>query len=206
MSLQAIKYDGKDLLILDQLKLPYVEEYVPVRNAQEGWHVIKEMRVRGAPAIAIVAILSLAVELRSLLLYNRLSDSAEEVGLFIKEKLQYLVTSRPTAVNLADAARKFERIVDEHIREETATGHTLAELLLREAGKMLASDLKDNQNIGTHGAKWILEHARRPGQVTISVLTHCNTGYAAGREGAMYDLLTAILVLWLLLATERHWV
>ena len=67
MSLQAIKYANNQLQIIDQLQLPFVTEYIPIRSAQDGWHAIKEMRVRGAPAIAIVAILSLAVELSCLL-------------------------------------------------------------------------------------------------------------------------------------------
>jgi methylthioribose-1-phosphate isomerase len=176
MSLQAIKYDGSHLLILDQLKLPHIEEYIAIRTAQEGWHAIKEMRVRGAPAIAIVAILSLAVELRALLSGDKLSPIADEVGTFILEKLQYLVTSRPTAVNLADAARKFEKIVTAHVHDENATGHSVVTVFFREAEKMLASDLSDNQKIGAYGTQWILERAHRPGQPTVNVLTHCNTG------------------------------
>lgn len=176
MSLQAIKYDGDHVLILDQLKLPHIEEYVAVRTAQEGWHAIREMRVRGAPAIAIVAILSLAVELRTLLSGDKLSPIADEVGTFIREKLQYLVTSRPTAVNLADAARKFERIVTAHVHDENATSHSVVAVFFQEADKMLASDLSDNQNIGAYGARWILERGPQSGQTTVNVLTHCNTG------------------------------
>ncbi|KAL1965590.1 hypothetical protein VTN77DRAFT_5267 [Rasamsonia byssochlamydoides] len=179
MALQAIKYDGSHLLILDQLQLPHLVKYVPIRTAQEGWHAIREMRVRGAPAIAIVAVLSLAVELRTLLMEGKLSPIADEVRVFVTEKLQYLVTSRPTAVNLGDAARKFEHLVSEHAKEKDSTGHSLAMTFFKEAEQMLANDLNDNQKIGAYGAKWIVEKVLPHGKETINVLTHCNTGSLA---------------------------
>lgn len=58
--------------------------------------------MRGAPAIAIVGCLSLAVELK-----KTSFSSKEELSKFIEEKLNYLVTSRPTAVNMGKAAKKF---------------------------------------------------------------------------------------------------
>ncbi|CRG87898.1 Methylthioribose-1-phosphate isomerase [Talaromyces islandicus] len=176
MSLQAIKYDGKQLLIIDQLQLPFVEEYVNIQSTKDGWDAIKEMRVRGAPAIAIVAILSLAIELRAFLADKKPSPTPVDVGSFIIEKLHYLVTSRPTAVNLGDAARKFESMVNKQVAGEGATGESVASAYFQEAEKMLASDLSDNQNIGAHGAKWILE---KTGETTVNVLTHCNTGSLA---------------------------
>lgn len=176
MALQAIKYDGTSLSVLDQLQLPHLVKYVPIRTVQEGWQAIREMRVRGAPAIAIVAILSLAVELRTLLTEGKLSPVADEVRTFITEKLRYLVTSRPTAVNLGDAARKFERLIAVHAKEKDSTGHSLAIAFLKEAEQMLTNDLNDNRNIGAYGAKWIVEKALLQGRKTVNVLTHCNTG------------------------------
>lgn len=173
MSLQAIKYDGKQLLIIDQLQLPFLEEYVDIQTTKDGWDAIKEMRVRGAPAIAIVAILSLAIELRAFLADKKPSPPPGDVSSFIVEKLHYLVTSRPTAVNLGDAARKFESMVKKQVAVEGATGESVASAYFQEAEKMLANDLSDNQSIGAHGAKWILE---KTGKTTVNVLTHCNTG------------------------------
>lgn len=64
--------------------------------------ISKLFQVRGAPAIAIVGCLSLAVEL-----YMLSFDSLEELLSFIQNSLDYLVTARPTAVNLEKAAQKF---------------------------------------------------------------------------------------------------
>lgn len=62
-SLQAIKYTRGRLDVLDQLRLPHEHHYDEVATCEEAFDCIKSMRVRGAPAIAIVAALALAVEL-----------------------------------------------------------------------------------------------------------------------------------------------
>lgn len=172
MVLEAIRYDGTSLQILNQLKLPHQEEYDAIRSAEDGWHAIKEMRTRGAPAIAIVAALSLAVELQA----GSISGKAVEVAAFIVEKLDYLVTSRPTAVNLADAARKLRRIVEAAAKAEGSNGKAVAKAYCDAAAQMLIDDVSDNEGIGKHGAEWI---SRQAGGGQVSVLTHCNTGSLA---------------------------
>jgi methylthioribose-1-phosphate isomerase len=175
MVLQAIKYSRGQLEILDQLKLPHAEEYDHIYSSTDAWHAIKEMRTRGAPAIAIVAALSLAVELSNM----KLSSVAEEVQIFITEKLDYLVTSRPTAVNLADAAGKLRSITEQAAAKEGATGESLREAYVQAAEQMLIDDVSDNENIGKHGAEWIVKNSEAGKNGPVSMLTHCNTGYAA---------------------------
>lgn len=172
MVLEAIRYKQgtpSSLLILNQLKLPHQEEYDEIHSAEDGWHAIKDMRTRGAPAIAIVAALALAVELQE----KQLSDKADEVAVFILEKLDYLVTSRPTAVNLADAARKLKKIVENAAKNPGASGANVSKAYCDAAAQMLIDDVSDNQGIGKHGAEWI---SRVAGGGQVSVLTHCNTG------------------------------
>lgn len=169
MVLEAIRYRPGSLEILNQLKLPHQEEYDAVRSAEDGWHAIKDMRTRGAPAIAIVAALSLAVELQN----NKTSDKAEEVAAFVVEKLDYLVTSRPTAVNLADAARKLKKITEAAASGDKSDGAAVSKAYCDAAAQMLISDVSDNQGIGKYGAEWI---AKQAGGGQVSVLTHCNTG------------------------------
>jgi methylthioribose-1-phosphate isomerase len=171
MVLEAIKYTRGSLQILDQLKLPYTSHYDAVYSSTDAWHAIKDMRTRGAPAIAIVAALSLAVELTN----AKLSSVPEEVSLFIIEKLEYLVTSRPTAVNLADAARKLRVVVEQAVKVESASGEGVRKAYVEAAEKMLVDDVEDNKGIGKWGAEWIVKNAGHTGNV--SVLTHCNTGW-----------------------------
>lgn len=172
MVLQAIKYSRGQLEILDQLKLPHAEEYDHIYSSTDAWHAIKEMRTRGAPAIAIVAALALAVELSNM----KLSSVAEEVQVFITEKLDYLVTSRPTAVNLADAAGKLKNITVSAAAKEGATGESVREAYVQAAEQMLIDDVSDNENIGKHGAEWIMKNSPASKNGPVSMLTHCNTG------------------------------
>ncbi|ORX97550.1 hypothetical protein BCR34DRAFT_593450 [Clohesyomyces aquaticus] len=175
MVLQAIKYSRGQLDILDQLKLPHAEEYDHIYSSTDAWHAIKEMRTRGAPAIAIVAALALAVELVNM----KLSPVAEEVKAFIVEKLDYLVTSRPTAVNLADAAKKLKKTVEDAAGKQSANGEDVREAYVKAAEKMLVDDVSDNENIGKHGAEWVVKNTEAGKQGPVSMLTHCNTGSLA---------------------------
>jgi methylthioribose-1-phosphate isomerase len=175
MVLEAIKYSRGKLDILDQLQLPHTEVYDEVKSAQDAWHAIKEMRTRGAPAIAIVAALGLAVELELIASKKELSSHADEVEFFIKEKLEYLITSRPTAVNLADAARKLQKVVQTAAEDQNASGTSVKDAYVKAAEQMLVDDVSDNKAIGEHGADWILKNAAG-GKDQVSILTHCNTG------------------------------
>lgn len=131
------------------------------------------MRVRGAPAIAIVAALSLAVELR-----QRTFASAQEAAAFVKERLAYLRTSRPTAVNLFEMAARFEAVADQAAAasaDGAAAGVVNATVAAAEA--MMAADIADNRAIGAHGAADILRG--KAADQRVKVLTHCNTGSLA---------------------------
>ena len=184
MVLQAIRFtpsagsEPATLSIIDQLLLPHREVYLPVESASDGWAVIKSMKVRGAPAIAIVAALSLVVETSLLRTAGKLSSIAEEVQIYIQEKLDYLVTSRPTAVNLADAVEKLKAIVEKEVAKGVATnGGEVARAYEVAAEQMLEDDVADNKHIGENGAKWIISNSDNAKEgKKISVLTHCNTG------------------------------
>ena len=173
---KSLRWVERQLEVLDQLQLPYVQKYIPVRNAEDGWRVIKEMRVRGAPAIAIVAMLSLAADLNEQIVTGRLPDDSQQVTDYIVEKLDYLVTSRPTAVNLSEAANRSKGRVETKGRENTP-GKGVAETFISAAEDLLKQDVLDNHRLGENGERWILDHTglgteKRP----VSILTHCNTG------------------------------
>lgn len=172
--LQAIKYDfdQKSLEILDQLSLPHVSEYVPIKNVDDGYDAIKKMIVRGAPAIAIVGALSLAVELNSLVkAKSELLATSESTSQYIHKRLDYLVQARPTAVNLSLATTLLGQIVD----DQTGSSTEIIDEVIKTAEQMLADDVADNKAIGENGADWIT--ALYPGN--FSVLTICNTGSLA---------------------------
>ncbi|KAJ3161315.1 hypothetical protein HDU86_007097 [Geranomyces michiganensis] len=180
------------LQVLDQLKLPFETTYETVASCKDGHHVIRSMKVRGAPAIAIVAALSLAVELYSTLTSSpAVFPTAPSVDDFVVHKLNYLRTSRPTAVNLFEAADRLEKIVKSAASAAGATAQSAADAYLTAAESMLEKDVADNRSIGRHGAAAILVHvdnrdiktangdAGGSSSEKVQVLTHCNTGSLA---------------------------
>ena len=165
-SLEAIRYSRGELHILNQLVLPYESVYEKVENTVQGHAVIKTMKVRGAPAIAIVAALSLAVEL-----VHGTFESGHQVKSFIHEKLEFLKTSRPTAVNLFEAAGRLSKLI-QVVQSDIA--QPVVDAFVQAAEEMLRKDLQDNKNIGAFGRDFILSRHQ-----SVRVLTHCNTGSLA---------------------------
>lgn len=175
--LQAIKYRNGHLEILDQLQLPHVCSYLPVKDTDAGWEVIRSMKVRGAPAIAIVGALSLASELHE---DKAPWTSKQELSSHVAERLAHLETSRPTAVNLANMANELRALAARLEKDNSVSLQDMKHRLADEAEKMLAEDLSANKAMGRHGAEHLLAHCKPPrGATGLGVLTHCNTGSLA---------------------------
>lgn len=140
------------------------------------------MKVRGAPAIAIVAALSLAVELSRETTSKNKDTTAGKIREYIWERLAYLKSSRPTAVNLGSAVGKLSAVAKQAETTDGSNSDTVAAAYIAAAETMLIDDVKDNEAIGKHGAQWIKEHTkagkqRSQGAGELKVLTHCNTGW-----------------------------
>lgn len=123
MSLEAIVFDRSEpenvsVKVLDQLLLPYTTKYVPIHTIDDGYSVIKSMQVRGAPAIAIVGSLSVLTEVQ-LIKHNPTSDVAtlyslvnwESTKTVLNKRLDFLLSSRPTAVNLSNSLVEIKNIL-----------------------------------------------------------------------------------------------
>ncbi|RWW31340.1 hypothetical protein GW17_00004024 [Ensete ventricosum] len=171
-SLQSICYERGSLRLLDQRKLPLETVYLDVKDSTDGWTAIRDMVVRGAPAIAIAAALSLAVEACNL----DFNGTSEDASSFLIKKLEYLVSSRPTAVNLSDAVEKLRSLVLKTVQTATEA-KTVFQAYIDAAETMLIDDVASNKAIGFHGAKHLRSNLE--GLEKISVLTHCNTGSLA---------------------------
>lgn len=89
--LEPIKYSRGSLKLLDQRQLPLQEVYVDIATCEDAHTHIKQMTVRGAPAIAVAGVLALAVELQNAGAGSQF-DSAASACDTIKAKLDYLVT------------------------------------------------------------------------------------------------------------------
>ncbi|KAG8044112.1 hypothetical protein GUJ93_ZPchr0047g2824 [Zizania palustris] len=171
-ALQSIVYHRGSLRLLDQRKLPLEEDYIEVKCSADGWNAIRDMVVRGAPAIAIAAALALAVEVSGL----DFTGTPAEAATFVSKKLEYLVSSRPTAVNLSDAATKLQNLVS-RAAESAEDAKAIFQAYIEAAETMLVDDVADNKAIGLHGAKFLQQQLGN--STHTSVLTHCNTGSLA---------------------------
>ena len=148
---------------IDQTKLPGEETYLTCTTYQQVADAIRNMVVRGAPAIGVAAALGIALGVKD--------SKAETVGELKRELDQIceaMSKTRPTAVNLFWAIgrmrEKFERIRIQPIAQ-------IKQKLVEEAQRMHAEDIAANQAMGRHGAT-LLPSAG-------GVLTHCNAGALA---------------------------
>eukprot|EP00850_Spirogloea_muscicola_P000046 SM000001S04448 [mRNA] locus=s1:211856:217072:- [translate_table: standard] len=173
-TLQAIRYSRGSLELLDQRKLPHASEYLSVETAQEAWTAIHDMVVRGAPAIAIAAALTLAVEVVKQPPFGGPTEALEH----IRKQLDYLVSSRPTAVNLQDAATKLKEVAAK-AAANTASAEDVLLAYVDAAERMLEDDIAANKAIGKYGCQAMLEDLQSRVQAPYKVLTHCNTGSLA---------------------------
>ncbi|KAK2027808.1 S-methyl-5-thioribose-1-phosphate isomerase [Colletotrichum zoysiae] len=171
--LQAVKYTRGCLEVLDQLRLPHEFHYDKVSTSEEAFDCIKSMRVRGAPAIAIVAALAHAVELHN---GSCTASSSQDTVSYIDSRLDYLKESRPTAVDLTNAIDQLKARIrnapQDHVK-------SIIDAYIDEAENILQKDLETNLSIGSHGAQWLKDVAGASSDSKISVLTHCNTGSLA---------------------------
>ena len=186
-SLQSLKYSpwsveqAPTLSVLDQLLIPEVKEYIPILNVQDAWTVIRTMQIRGAPLIAIVAALGLAVDVSSNPAELQALEESDIEGTraILREKMEDLKTSRPTAVNLFNAMAELDQIIaDESLTSKSAVTKAVVDY----AEYMLDRDVKDNEAIGKFGAEAILNTMsaeRKEAGMGARVVTICNTGSLA---------------------------
>ena len=172
-SLEAIAYSRGSLVVIDQLALPNETKAIAIASCDDAWTCIKEMRVRGAPAIAMTAALSLAIELND---SGRGFITGADVEEYAKKRTARLKTSRPTAVNLAEAMARVEDVAR---RMRTSDAASAIEAIVSECEKMMEEDVKACRAIGAHGAEALLAACDAKDGRKISVMTCCNTGSLA---------------------------
>jgi len=163
--IRPIKVENYKLLVLNQLKLPFQEEWLELKDYLQVAKAIKDMIIRGAPLIGIVGAYGFAMGIKQY--KNQNPDSLK-----VKADQIYntLINSRPTAVNLSWAldrmTTKFKNLTQKGIY-----GSKLVDELFTEAKRIDLEDFHANKAIGGYGEVLIKENSR--------ILTHCNTGALA---------------------------
>ncbi|MBF0338575.1 MAG: S-methyl-5-thioribose-1-phosphate isomerase [Nitrospirae bacterium] len=149
--------------ILDQTILPQRIEYVDCDHYTQVVQCIKQLSIRGAPAIGIAAAMGIA--LAGCAIDAR---DGEEFAAKLSPVLDDFIGSRPTAVNIRWAV---ERVLSVLSDQKGVSVQALKDSLVNEARGMLTEDIEINKAIGRWGAQFIKDGAR--------VLTHCNAGSLA---------------------------
>lgn len=160
--MDAIRWEGNTLYLLDQTKLPVTEEWISYTDYRPVADAIRTMVVRGAPAIGVTAAYAYCL--------------AALAGEDLREARAVLASSRPTAVNLFWA---LERMAN---RAEDCGADPA--VLVEEAKAIHAEDVAMCKAMGSYGAAVVPEHAR--------ILTHCNAGaLATGGYGTALGVIRA---------------
>ena len=198
-TLEAIKYKRGELKLLNQIILPQQFVYDDITTCEECFDAIKSMRVRGAPAIAVAAALSLAVEASRKLEAGAFS-SASDAAAWVDERMAMLEKSRPTAVNLHNARVDFNALYGTQQAWPSAGSYLEAVIALAE--RMLQKDADDNLAISNNGADYIEQTVipRLPAAAgeekkkkKICMLSHCNAGaLATARYGTALGVIRAL--------------
>src|SRR5947208_4375556 len=142
--IQTLEWTSSGVRFIDQTKLPNEEVYVTCKTHEQVADVIRNMVVRGAPAIGVAAAMGIALGVN-----NSTAETNGDLKRDLDQICDLIGKTRPTAVNLFWAIRrmqeKFERIRMRPIPQIKAA-------LIDEAQRMHAEDIAANQAIGRHGA------------------------------------------------------
>jgi methylthioribose-1-phosphate isomerase len=161
--IQTLEWTDSGVRFIDQTKLPTEETYVLCKTHQQVADVIRNMVVRGAPAIGVAAAMGIALGVK-----NSKASTVGELKAEFDEISDVLAKTRPTAVNLFWAiAHMRERFESLRIRPLPQ----IKQALIEEARRMHAEDIRANQAMGRHGAALLPSSG--------GVLTHCNAGALA---------------------------
>ncbi|KIJ49656.1 hypothetical protein M422DRAFT_59337 [Sphaerobolus stellatus SS14] len=196
-ALVGLRTEGDKIEIIDQLLLPHVKKYIPIESTDDAYDAIKSMKIRGAPAIASLASLSLASHLSQSLAGSSTPSflsSPTALREHVRPILSHLYSSRPTAVNLGGAIRRLTVILDGPTAgEDEAATRELAKKLVAEGRLIADEDLGRNFEMAAHGAEWVLKQPKADGREKVNVLTVCNTGsLATSGYGTALGLITKL--------------
>ncbi|HXO39066.1 MAG TPA: S-methyl-5-thioribose-1-phosphate isomerase [Candidatus Acidoferrum sp.] len=161
--IRTLEWTSQGVRFIDQTRLPMEEVFVTCQTYQEVATAIRDMVVRGAPAIGVAAAMGIALGVQH--------SVATDIATLRTEFGQICRTmgeTRPTAVNLFWAIRRMQQTFEAAAPQGV---HQVKVTLVEEAQKMLVEDIAANEAMGRHGATLMPSSG--------GVLTHCNAGALA---------------------------
>ncbi len=163
MQFKTLYFENNTLYLLDQRKLPHEALYLSYQDYQQAGLAIKDMVVRGAPAIGVAAAYAMA-----LAVLHPPQQNLEKLPNYLDDAAKYLISMRPTAVNLAWAVKRIQKI---YFQEKFNSLLELQNKILNEATLIETEDIAMCKAMGEHGSQFI-ENGK-------TYLTHCNAGALA---------------------------
>lgn len=160
-----VKWSDEGVLMLDQRLLPTEEKWLTLKSFTEVADGIRDMVVRGAPAIGVSAAYGIALGVKNFVGTN-LADLTDEFD-YIADVMS---KTRPTAVNLFWAIERMRRVFD----QAKTDGKSISEIksvLIKDAKDIHDEDIEAQRMIAEHGGKLLADNS--------TVLTHCNAGALA---------------------------
>jgi methylthioribose-1-phosphate isomerase len=164
--LKTVVWEKDQVVVIDQRKLPQTLEYVRCSDYREVAGAIRDMLVRGAPAIGATAAYGMALAAGKFCDLER-----SEFLRRMEEASRELAATRPTAVNLFWALREIEGVIK---KQKDRKPRDIYQEILKTAEKIAGDDIETNRRIGKYGAELVPPSA--------NILTHCNTGSLATVE------------------------
>ena len=161
--ISTLEWDGEFLYIIDQTKLPVELVIEKQTSIEQGFDSIKQLKVRGAPAIGVAAAYLLLIGIRSYI-----DKPKKEFLDILSKKADYLDSSRPTAVNLGYALK---RMLSCSSKSSSETSAEIYKELEQEAIKIHKEDEFICKSIGEYGSTLLKDD--------MGVITHCNAGSLA---------------------------
>jgi methylthioribose-1-phosphate isomerase len=167
------------LELIDQRKLPGDFVKMQCRDIETLSEAIKNLAVRGAPAIGVCAAYGLVLSMQR----TTDTDSLDEGIKILSQSVEYLALSRPTAVNLFWAIRRVQKKARQFVTEHPdAAFHDLRKVILAEANAIYQEDVDMCRRIGRNGQRFITDGD--------GILTHCNAGaLATAGQGTALSIL-----------------
>lgn len=162
---ETITWENSQVVMLEQRDLPHKVHYRRYDSAQQVADAIRDMVIRGAPAIGCAAAFGVAVEAHRL----GTQSSTEAWQAALAPGLKALAHSRPTAINLQWALDRMDHLI------ATTQPQALIQTVLEEARTIHADDVASCKAMGKHGASMMPDTGERP----ITIMTHCNAGALA---------------------------
>ena len=153
--------------VIDQEKLPFLFEIKKLRSVEDIYEAIKNMTVRGAPAIGVAGAFGMYLATLEITAHTNIREH-------LKNAAEYLISCRPTAVNLSRAINKVLGMLSDKINQESIT-----EAALCAAKEICESEVNNCRQIGINGLPLIEEISNIKKGEAVNILTHCNAGWLA---------------------------